>query len=357
MAGFLRQLSWSSTEEDPEKVSTKLANKGDEFAQANKVHDFLAKIAAEAPNAPAAAKSEGTARRFLVARDWDVGAAVEQLTAHLAFRAGRFPIPKSAFIDDANVKAGAIFPYGHDREGRRIIVVRSGRFQVKDRDLDANVAMVLFQIEHIMHEENDDGSKRFVIVYDRTGFSIAKNYDKPLIKAIGALMSANYPERLEKCFMYPCGVILRGLFEVCKYFLDPKTRTKVCMLGSPEAFLPYIDADQLPSTLGGKATFGDDEVAAFYAELPDRVPDFWQQQEQGGGGGGGGDSSSSMEANSAMDAEPTPAAADAPAGDPYAGMTAAQKKAAKKKAKRARAKANKKKKAAAAVTASTDGGP
>ena len=283
-------------EDDPAKTSQRAALAGDEAAQATKIRAFIAGVPADAP---APAKSEGIARCFLVARDWDLMAAVEQMREHLAFRAKTFPIQKATFIDDANTKIGAFFPHGRDRDGRRIIVVRSGRFQVKERDLEANIASILFQIEHITREEGNP-NVRFTIVYDRTGFSIRENYDKDLLKQIGGLMSANYPERLERALVYPCGVVLRGLWQVVQFFFDKKTREKVCMLGSPAAFAPYVDADQLPKTLGGTAEFGDDEVAAFYSGLPDSVPDFWQQQD---GGGGRAEDAGGAEATAAAKAE------------------------------------------------------
>lgn len=283
MASFFGYGQWRQ-EEDAAKTSQRAALAGDEVAQAKAIRAFIAGLP---PDAPPQAKAEATARCFLVARDWDLMAAVEMLRNHLTFRAERFPIEKSTFIDDANTKVGAFFPHGQDRDGRRIVVVRSGKFQVKDRSLEANVASIVYQIEHLTRESGDPNA-RFTIVYDRTGFSIRENYDKDLLKELGALLSANYPERLEKALVYPCGLVMRGLWKVVQFFFDKKTREKVCMLGSPEAFAPHVDADQLPKTLGGTAEFGDGEVAAWYAGLPDTCVDSWRAAPGGGGAGGGG---------------------------------------------------------------------
>ena len=55
------------------------------------------------------------------------------------------------------------------------------------------------------------------------------NLDLDLLKAVAKVLSDNSPETMEKALLYPCGLILRGLWQIAKWFFDPVTRSKVAM--------------------------------------------------------------------------------------------------------------------------------
>ena len=47
--------------------------------------------------------------------------------------------------------------------------------------------------------------------------------------------------------------MLNGIWNIVKWFLDPRTRAKFEMVTSNQALLDLFDRDQLPDTLGGTA--------------------------------------------------------------------------------------------------------
>ena len=49
------------------------------------------------------------------------------------------------------------------------------------------------------------------------------------------------------------GLVLNGIWNIVKWFLDPRTRAKFEMVTSNQALLDLFDRDQLPGTLGGTA--------------------------------------------------------------------------------------------------------
>ena len=80
----------------------------------------------------------------------------------------------------------------------------------------------------------------------------------------------------------PCGVLLRGLWQIAKWFFDPVTRNKISMLGSSEAFKDYVASDQLMNDMGGTSDFiwdeGNEELwNEFVNLLPEETIDNWKK--------------------------------------------------------------------------------
>jgi hypothetical protein len=224
-----------------------------------------------------------TLYRFLQARKWVVKDAWSMLKDHLVWRAETYPIKKSKWVNDPFFKAGScLIGSGVDSSGRPIIVMKSGRFPVAQRNLEDCVSgFVALMTEmtnvHGLHT-------RFTVLYDRQDFVKSDNLDINLLKAIAKVLSDNTPEAMERACVYPCGVLLRGLWQIVKWFFDPITRDKISMLGSPEAFRDYVPNEQLMDDMGGSSGFiweANDEERwnEFAATLPDETVDNWQSKD------------------------------------------------------------------------------
>ena len=220
-----------------------------------------------------------TLYRFLQARKWVVEDAWEMLEAHLNWRRETYPIKKSRWVNDPFFKAGScIIGSGLDSGERPIVVMKSGRFPVAERNLEDCIAgFVALMTEMI----NIYGTHtRFTVLYDRQDFVKKDNLDLDLLKGIAKVLSDNMPETMERACVYPCGVILRGLWQIVKWFFDPVTRSKISMLGSPEAFKDYIPNEQLMDDMGGSSGFiwNSNDVSKweeFSSRLPDETVDNW----------------------------------------------------------------------------------
>ena len=225
-----------------------------------------------------------TLYRFLQARKWVVVNALEMLTNHLEWRQKTYPIPKSKWIKDPFfTKGSCLLGSGIDSGGRPILVMKSGRFPVAERNLENCVdgfIALLTEMSNIYGLHT-----RFTILYDRQNFVKKDNLDLDLLKAIAKIFSDNSPESMERTCVYPCGPILRGLWQIVKWFFDPVTRNKISMLGSPEAFKEYVPSDQLMRDMGGTSDFvweeNDEKLwEEFVKLLPEETTDNWKAKQK-----------------------------------------------------------------------------
>ena len=169
-------------------------------------------------------KDRAALQHFCVARKLNMIEARKMIDAHMAWRAATLPVRLTPAII-AELKKGKIEPYGKDVDGRPIIIVRSGRFDPKERDLDVAVASMLYLLEKTASEY--PSSTKVIIFYDRQGFSFRKNWDFDFLKAVAGVLSDNYPEKLAGAYIYPASAILGGLWSLIKPFFEPRTRSKV----------------------------------------------------------------------------------------------------------------------------------
>jgi hypothetical protein len=225
-----------------------------------------------------------TLYRFLQARKWVVENALEMLVNHLEWRQKTYPIPKSKWVNDPFfTKGSCLLGSGIDSGGRPILVMKSGRFPVADRNLENCVdgfVALLTEMTNIYGLHT-----RFTILYDRQNFVKKDNLDLDLLKAIAKIFSDNSPESMERACVYPCGAILRGLWQIVKWFFDPVTRNKISMLGSPEAFKDYVPSDQLMNDMGGTSNFvweeNDEKLwEEFVKLLPEETTDNWKSKQK-----------------------------------------------------------------------------
>jgi hypothetical protein len=211
--------------------------------------------------------------RFLVARDWVTKDAEVMMRNHLKWRKSRFPIYRSIWQFDQLFLNGAIFPNGYDKQGRPVLVIRSGKFCPETRNLEACIAAGVAQVIELFRRNG--GFCKFTIIYDRQDFSMSENLDKPLLKALAKIFSDNQPETLHQALLYPCGFLLRGIWAVVQYFFDYKTRQKIHMLSGPDSFKEYVDEDQLIEEVGGtnKYKFSHE---SFIQSFPKVCYDPWE---------------------------------------------------------------------------------
>ena len=228
------------------------------------------------------ASEDMTLYRFLQARKWVVKDAWPMLEDHLVWRKNTYPIHKSRWTNDPFFKSGScLLGSGVDTGGRPILVMKSGRFPVAQRNLEDCVAgfvALMTEMANIYGLHT-----RFTVLYDRQDFVKSDNLDIDLLKAIAKVLSDNKPETMERACVYPCGIVLRGLWQIVKWFFDPVTRSKISMLGSSEAFRDHVPNDQLMDDMGGSSGFiweENDEKRweEFVDTLPEETVDNWQSK-------------------------------------------------------------------------------
>jgi hypothetical protein len=188
-------------------------------------------------------------RNFLIARKLKLDETLQMLNAHVEWRKANLPVQiTDPLIQE--LKKGKVEVYGKDVKGRPLVIVRSGRFDPKVRDLSVAIAAVVYQVEQAIAAAGKSDTQ-FMIFYDRTGFSLRHNWDFEFIKTVVITLSDNYPERLGGVFLYPATAVLAGLVAVFKPFMDARTRGKIHTITSDKALLERVPAEYVPVAAGG----------------------------------------------------------------------------------------------------------
>ena len=69
------------------------------------------------------------------------------------------------------------------------------------------------------------------------------------------MLQDNFPERLGVIYICPVNMLLRAIWKMVQPMLNERTRRLVRLVGSCAELQKYIDADQLPTRMGGTDTW------------------------------------------------------------------------------------------------------
>ncbi|CAI7823644.1 unnamed protein product, partial [Closterium sp. NIES-54] len=209
---------------------------------------------------------------FLKARKFDMEKTTEMWAAMLQWREefGVDECLKFEFPELAEVKR--VYPHGHhgvDREGRPIYIELIGR-------VDATKVLGITTMERFLKYHVKEFERTFALKFPACSLAAKRHIDQTtsildvaemgmknfsadarnFLAMVSKVDGDNYPETLNRLFVVNAGFAFRSLWSGIKGMLDPKTASKIQVLGTDykKKLFEAIDPSQLPDFFGGTCT-------------------------------------------------------------------------------------------------------
>ncbi|KAF5201443.1 Phosphatidylinositol/phosphatidylcholine transfer protein [Thalictrum thalictroides] len=214
-----------------------------------------------------------TMLRFLKGRKFDIEKTIYMWTEMLQWRKenGVDSILQEFTFEEFE-EVQQCYPRGYhgvDKQGRPVYIERIGR-------IDLNKLMNVTTVDRYLKYHVQECEKAFLKKFPACTIAAKRHIDstttildvdgvnwmsfskvaRELVMQMQKIGSDNYPEMLHKMFIVNAGSGFRLLWNTVKGFLDPRTASKIHVIGNKyqTELLEVIDSSQLPDFLGGSCS-------------------------------------------------------------------------------------------------------
>ncbi|KAE8720669.1 ferredoxin-3 [Hibiscus syriacus] len=186
--------------------------------------------------------------------------------------------------------------HGVDKGGRPVYIERLGqvdankltqvttidrylRYHVKDFEKTLNVKLPAASIAAKRHITQNTT----ILDVEGVGLKSFNKAARELLQCLQKIDGHNYPETLNRLYIINAGSGFKLLWSSIKSFLDPKTTTKINVLGNKyqSKLLEVIDASELPEFFGGTCNCSDKGGCMVSDKGPWNDPEILKRVENG----------------------------------------------------------------------------
>uniref|UniRef100_A0A453MIA9 CRAL-TRIO domain-containing protein n=2 Tax=Aegilops tauschii TaxID=37682 RepID=A0A453MIA9_AEGTS len=203
---------------------------------------------------PAAKEDDFALRRFLRARDHNIGKASTMLLQYLTWK--RVAKPHGSISDDEvrnEIAKDRVRMQGFDRLNRPMAYLYGARHFPAHHDLGEFKRYVAYVLDKIC-TRLPVGQEKFAAVIDMKGWGYA-NCDLRGYVAALEIMQGHYPERLGRVFLIHVPYMFMAAWKMVYPFIDDRTRKKFVFVANKDlksTLQGAIDESQLPEEYGCK---------------------------------------------------------------------------------------------------------
>lgn len=155
--------------------------------------------------------------------DWNIAASVALVSCEEPSRDQR--LPRIARVYTVNESAVC------DRNGCRVLHVMPGQIDVQKAKASTYAVALALYIDRKLHRESLECMTVALDVRGGRGWpNVPPHKQLPFIQTVVRLLLTMFPERLNRCLLFPVPRAARWIWNICRAWIDPLTASKVQLL-------------------------------------------------------------------------------------------------------------------------------